>query len=195
MRSGLDFYFQHSPRFLERLKLLQKFDDNAEQNVAILNFCRQFKLLDAHIPVISHYVKTGEYDPMRAASNIEIIDYSRGLTLTSRHPRKDFKKYHQNPIGEGLHIAITGDVNVEMIKQFIDENSTKIRSALDASSSVRIKRFTPITSIEKYLKLADEYYFPTDEPMTQEQIAHKNNVSFSTASKWIKRLAPIMPQK
>lgn len=131
---------------------------------------------------------------MKVASNIEIIDYSRGLALTSSHPRKDFKKYYQNPIGEGLHIAITGDANVEMIKQFIDENSTKIRSALDASSSGRIKRFTPITSIDKYLKMANEYYFPTDEPMTQEQVAHNNNVSFSTASKWIKRLAPIMPQ-
>lgn len=195
MRSGLDFYFKHSPRFIERLKLLQKFDNKAEQNVAILNFCRQFKLLDAHIPVISHYVKTGEYDPRKLAANIEIVDYSQGLVLTSNNQRNDFKKYYQNPIGEGLHIAISGDVNVEMIKQFVEDHSTKIRGALDTTSSARIKRFTPITSIEKYLKLADEYYFYTDKRETQEQIANRNNISFSTASKWIKRLAPIMPPK
>ncbi len=161
--------------------------------MAIFNFRKQFQLLDAHLPIISHFVKHSEYRPDLLRSPIELIDYSRGFSLVPSGSHADYLKYHQIPLEEGLHLVISGDVNVEMLKEFVESHSTIIRDALDATSSTRIKRFVPISSLDKYIKLADEYYFYEGNRPSQETIAHNNNVSPSVASKWIKQLKPIMP--
>lgn len=195
MRPDLDHYFKHCPHFIKRLELLRGFSNTTEQNVAIFKFGRQFHLLDAHLPIISYYVKHGEYCPELVSSPIELVDYSRGLVLTSKSQLRDFQKFYKTPIEDGIHIAISGDVNVEAIKRFIEDNSSIIREALNKTSKHRIKRFTPIVSIDKYIRIADEYHFQEGKRKTYESIANDNEMSLSTASKWIERLAPIIPPK
>lgn len=195
MRSELDYYFEKSPKFIERLLRLNEFEDSGEKTIAIINFARQFDLLDSHIPVLVHYLNTKEYDPDLIKDSIELVDYSRGLTLNSNNPRKDFKSFVDGQPLHGVHLIVDGDVTADKIKEFIEKNASLITEAIDKSGQKRIKRFVAKPNMNKYITMADEYYFNEGGQKTQESIANKYNMSYPMASRWIKKLKPILPPK
>lgn len=169
----LDNYF-NSPRFLRRLNNIRSQIRDARDLKAIaMDIQFKLNLKFTHISVVYYYLLTGEYEPSKQKSAIEIVDRS----LPKNKPLVEIKdgieiSYDIEDIG--VAIELTEDTNIKDLRNFIDKNWEAIQSALDNNySQERIYRFVAPKNIDKYLAVAEELFIFDAAKPTKKQRSEK----------------------